>query len=250
MPEPAAFETFAPVDLRGALVLAAFPTTGSAASIAGQYLVRNLDLPLVGHLRLPELSGVTAIQDGRATSAVRAYGGEVACKLDKKCPRVFVITTELAPPPPVAVRLAEAVLDWAAKGEAHLVVALEGVVRGEGDDTPDTFCAAADPDVLRELKATGIPAIERALIGGLTAHLLLMAPARKVRSGAVLVEASRDHPDGRAAAALLEALAKVMPDVQMDPKPLLEEALALERELGRMRASAEPRVGPNPSQFV
>lgn len=246
----ATFETFTPVDLRGALVLAAFPTTGQAASIAAQYLVRNLGMPLVGHLRLPDLSGITAIQDGRATFAVRAFGGQVACKLDRKCPRVYVVTTELAPPPQATVRLAEAVLEWAATGGAHLVIALEGVVRGEGDDTPDTFCAAADPDVLRELKATGLPAMERALIGGITAHLLLLGATRKVRTGTLLVEATRDHPDGRAAAALIEALGKIMPDVDMDAKPLLEEAMELERELSQMRATAEPKVGPSPSQFI
>src|SRR5688572_1291420 len=222
MPD-AALETFAPADLRDSLVIAAFPTTGSAASIAAQYLIRNLELPLVGHVRVPELSAVTSIEAGRATSAVRVYGGEVVC-LGRKCPRVFLVTTELAPPPTVAFRLSEAVLDWAGKGGAHMVLALEGVVRGEGDNTPDVFCAAADASVLAELTGTGIPAMERALIGGITAHLLLLGPSRKVRSGAVMVEASRDHPDGRAAAALIEALAKIVPDARMDPKPLLQEA--------------------------
>ena len=244
MPEPA-LETFAPVDLKDALVVAAFPTTGSAASIAAQYMARNLALPLVGHVRVPELSSITAIEDGRATSAVRVYGGEVACTLGKRCPRIYLVTTELAPPPAVALRLSESVLEWAGRGGAHLVLALEGVVRGEGDDTPDVFCAAADASVLAELKATGIPVMERALIGGTTAHLLLLAPSRKVRSGAVLVEATRDHPDGRAAAALLEALSRILPDVKMDPKPLLQEAMALEAEISRMREGARGPTASN-----
>lgn len=241
-------ETFKPVDLGDALVVVAFPTTGSSASIAAQYLIRHLELPLVGHVRVPELSAITAIQDGQATSAVRIYGGEVACKLEKGCPRVYIVTTELAPPPSVGLRMCEAVLDWAAKGGVHLVLALEGVVRSDGDDTPDVFCAAADASVLRELKKTGIAAMERALIGGITAHLLLLAPSRKVRSGAVLVEASRDHPDGRAAAALIDALAKIVPDVRMDPKPLLEEAMMLEGELKRMRT--DPKLNQGLNQFI
>jgi predicted ATP-grasp superfamily ATP-dependent carboligase len=250
MPETT-LETFAAIDLKDALVLAAFPTTGSAASIAAQYLIRNLELPLVAHLRLPELSAVTAIQDGRATSAVRIFGGEVACKLDKKCPRIYIVTTELAPPPSVAIRLSETLLDWAGKGGAHLVIALEGVVRGDGDNTPDVFCAAANADVLKELTKTGIPAMERALIGGITAHILLLAPSHKVRSGAVMVEATRDHPDGRAAAALIEALGKVMPDVVMDWKPLLQEAMALESELKRMREGTDTtQFGPPTNQFI
>lgn len=250
MPQPA-IEAFAPIDLKDALVVAAFPTTGQAASIAGHYLIRNLELPLVAHLHVPELSGITAIQDGKATASVRVFGGEVACRLDKKCPRVYLVTTELAPPPSVALKLSEILLEWAGAGGAHLLLALEGVVRNEGDDTPDVYCAAASESVLRELRKTGIPVMERALIGGITAHLLLLAPTRKVRSGAVLVEASRDHPDGRAAAALIEALAKIVPDVLLDAKPLMEEATALEQELSRIRASAEP-LQPNPAanQFI
>lgn len=241
-------ETFAAVDLKDCLVVAAFPTTGSAASIAAQYLIRNLELPLVGHVRVPELSSVTSIEAGRATSAVRIYGGDVVC-VGAKCPRIYLITTELAPPPAVGFRLAEAVLDWAARGGVHLVLALEGVVRAEGDNTPDVFVAAADGSVLAELKALGLPAMERALIGGITAHLLLLAASRKVRSGTVLVEASRDHPDGRAAAALIEALAKVVPDVRMDPKPLLQEAMALEAELRKVRDSAQA-MPPGTNQFI
>jgi uncharacterized protein len=246
----AAIEAFKPIDLKDALVVAAFPTTGQAASIAGHYLIRNLELPLVAHLHLPELAGVTAIQDGRATASVRVFGGEVACKLDKKCPRIYLVTTELAPPPSVALRLSEILLDWVGQGEAHLLLALEGVVRGEEDKTPDVYCAAASESVLRELRKTGIPVMERALIGGVTAHLLLLAPTRKVRSGAVLVEASREHPDGRAAAALIEALGKIVPDVLLDPKPLMDEATALEEELSRLRAGAELAPNPAANQFI
>jgi predicted ATP-grasp superfamily ATP-dependent carboligase len=244
-------EAFSPIDLKDALVLAAFPTTGSASSIAAQYLMRNLELPLVGQLRLPELSGITAIQDGRATSAVRIFGGTVACRLDKPCPRIYIITTELATPPSVAFRLAQIVLDWAGKGGAHLLIALEGVVRGDGDDTPDVFCAAADPAVLKELAKTGLPVMERALIGGITAHLLLLGHASKLRSGAILVEATRDHPDGRAAAALIEALGKIVPDVMLDAKPLLAEALALEGELSKVRETADPvHLNQGANQFI
>lgn len=249
-PAPA-IEPFSPIDLKDALVVAAFPTTGQSASIAGQYLIRNLQLPLVAHLQLPELSGITAIQDGQATASVRVFGGEVACRLDKKCPRIYLVTTELAPPPSVALKLSEILLDWAGQGGAHLLLALEGVVRSEGDETPDVFCAAASESVLKELRKTGIPVMERALIGGITAHLLLLAQARKVRSGVVLVEASRDHPDGRAAAALIEALGKIVPDVLLDPKPLMDEAMQLEQQLSRIRAGAEPlQANPAANQFI
>lgn len=246
-----ALETFEKVELKDALVLVAFPTTGSASSIAAHYLCKHLDLPLVGHVLAPELSGVMAIQDGRATSALRILGGETKCRLSKDCPRLYVVMTELALPPLVTLRVADMLLTWAKSGGAHLVLALEGVVRGEGDDTPDVFCAAAKEDVLKELRKVGVPVMERALIGGVTSHIVLAGPSRGLRTGSLLVEASRDHPDGRAAAALVEALAKVMPDVSIDPKPLLKEALQLEAEINQNRQTAEATFAAGvPSQFI
>ncbi|MES2153980.1 MAG: PAC2 family protein [bacterium] len=239
MPSESPVEVFADVNLKGSVVIVAFPTTGSAGSIAAQYLIRNLSLPLVGHLRLPDLVGLVAIQDGIVTSAVRIFGGEVVCKIGKECPSIYVVTTELALPPPVLNHLAEAVMHWAARGEAHMLLVLEGVGRAEGDDIPDVFAAAADAKVLKMLVKAGIPPMERALIAGITAQILLEAPARGVKAGGLLVEASRDHPDGRAAAALIEAVARMVPDVAVDAKPLLKEAMALEKEIKNAQSRTE-----------
>lgn len=250
MPE-IALETFGKVELKDALIIVAFPTTGSASSIAAHYLLRHLDLPLVAHILTPEMAGIMAVQDGRATSALRVYGGETKCRLDKGCPRLYVVLTEIALPPLVTLRVADMLMTWAKSGGAHLVLALEGVIRREGDTTPDVYCTAAQDDVLAELRKTKIPAMERALIGGVTAHLVLAGATRGVRTGALLVEASRDHPDGRAAAALIEALARVMPDVPIDPKPLMKEALELDQEIKGAQQAAEAALAASvPSQYI
>lgn len=248
MPAASPVETFAKVDLKGAVVLVAFPTTGSAASIAAQYLIRNLTLPLVGHIRQPDLRGLIAIQDGLVTSAVRIFGGEVVCKVGRDCPSIYIVTTELALPPPVLARLADAVMQWAAKGQAHMLLILEGVGRMEGDDTPDVFSAAADRKVLRSLVKAGIPAMERALIAGIAAQVLMEAPKHGVSAGSLLVEASRDHPDGRAAVALIEAVAKLVPDVAVDATPLHKEAMKLEKEIREAQSRTDTLAAPAPPQ--
>lgn len=220
-------------ELKDALVVVAFPTTGSASAIAAHYLIQHLGLPLVGQILVPEMAGLMAIEDGNATSAIRIFGGETKCNLDKGCPRVFIVLTELPLPPLVNLRVAQALLAFAKEGGAHLVLSFEGVVRAEGDDTPDVYCASAKADVLKELQKKGLEPMSRALIGGVTAHLVLAGTARGVRTGALLVEASSDHPDGHAAAALISALDKVLPEVAIDPKPLLQEVEALEAELAQ-----------------
>jgi uncharacterized protein len=244
-----ALESFEDMDLAKALVVVAFPTTGSASSIAAQYLLRHLGLPLVGHLRIPELSSVMAIDEGRATSAVRIYGGEVECKLAGGCPRVYIVTTELALSSPVAGRIGDAVVALAKRDNARLVLVMEGVHRSEGDETPDVFSASSDKKVLKELVKAGIPAMERALIAGIAAQVILSAPGMGVAAAAVLVEARRDHPDGRAAVALIEAFHKILPEVDIDPKPLLKEALQLEADIKRAQQHAvdQNALPPAPS---
>lgn len=247
---PQPVETFTKVDLEDAVVLLAFPTAGSASSIAAQYLVRNLHLPLVGHFHLPELSGLIAIQDGKVTSAVRIFGGKVQCRIDRDCPSVYLVTTELALPPMALTRIASTVMDWAAQGKAHMLLVLEAVVRQEGDDSPDVFVAAAQDKVLAKLKKAGLPPMERALIAGITAQVLLESAARGLDAGGLLVEASREHPDGRAAAALVSAVAKMMPDVQVDAEPLMKEAMELEREIQKAREQMAGNVPPPQATFI
>lgn len=246
MPE-AVLDAFERIQAKDALILVAFPTTGQASSIAAQYLVRQLSLPLVGHIRLPEIQNVVAIQEGRVTSLVRLFGGEVECKLDKKCPRVYVLTAELPMPAPVLAGTAELVLEMARQGGAHMVLCLEGVVRAEGDDIPDVYCASADPEVLKELTSRKIPVMERALIGGIAGPILLGSAGRGIRSAALLVEARREHPDGRAAAALIEALQLILPHVSMDAQPLQDEAMRLEKEIQEAIAGSAPVATPGNS---
>jgi uncharacterized protein len=240
-------ETFGTVDLKDALVVVAFPTTGSASSIAAQFLARQLTLPLVGHLPLEEGAHLAAVEGGRITGLIRIYGGDVVCRLQGKCPRLYIVTTEVPVPKELTPKIAGILAGWA-KG-ARLLLVLEGVQRDEADTEPDVWCAAGEPDVLKELAATKTKPMERALIGGILGPLV-RAGQGVVPVGALIVEASKDHPDGRAAVELLEALGRIVPDVVMDPKPLLREAMALEGEIKQAQRSVEPPETEPPTSFV
>jgi uncharacterized protein len=244
-------ELFAAMPLEDALILVAMPGVGSAAVIAAQYLIRHLNLPLVGHFRIPEFKSLVSIQDGVATSPVRIFGGETVCRIGGHCPRMFVVTADVPLHPLHASRIAGFALRVAKSAGAKLVLALEAVVRMEGDPTPDVYCASSQAPALQILAAAGIPAMPRAIISGATAQILVEGRDMDIPSGALLVEASRDHPDGLAAAALIAAVAKLLPDVPVDPSPLEKEALELEEELKRARAAgAGPPPDAVPESFI
>jgi predicted ATP-grasp superfamily ATP-dependent carboligase len=243
-------ELFAAMPLEDALILVAVPGVGSAAVIAAQYLVKHLNLPLVGHFRVPEFKTLVSIQDGHATSPVRVFGGETVCRVGGHCPRLFVIAADVPLHPAHASRIADLALDVAKSAGAKLVLCLDAVVRMEGDPQPDVFCASSEADVIDLLVKAGIPTMARALISGPTAQVMVQGKDLDVPTGALLVEAARDHPDGLAAAALIAAIALLLPDVPVDAKPLADEAAQLEKELRQHRANTPTLPPESPTSFI
>ncbi|MEA3203889.1 MAG: uncharacterized protein QOI63_1569 [Thermoplasmata archaeon] len=243
-------ELFAAMPLEDALILVAMPGVGSAAIIAAQYLVKHLNLPLVGHFRVPEFKTIVSIQDGQATSPVRIFGGETVCRVGGHCPRMFVVAADVPLHPAHAARIADFALEVAKSAGAKLVLSLDAVVRMDGDPKPDVYCASSEAEVTQMLVKAGIPAMPRALISGSTAQVLVQGKDLGVPAGALLVEAARDHPDGLAAAALIAAVAKLVPDVPVDAKPLEDEASQLEKELRENHANSTLGLPESPSSFI
>ena len=50
----------------------------------------------------------------------------------------------------------------------------------------------------------------------------------------LLAEVEQDIPDARAASKIIEAIDKLLLEIDLDPKPLLEEAASLEKELQKV----------------
>ena len=126
-------------------------------------------------------------------------------------------------------RQAQAIRSWAA--DARLLLVLDAVVRDEGDDTPDVWRVATDAEAEKRVAGSGAEPLKKALIGGMTAFLLAEGSA-----AALVVEARKDHPDGRAAAALVTALDPLIPQIKVDAEPLLKDAMDLEEQV---KAAAE-----------
>lgn len=236
-------------DWKDALILTAFPTTGSAASIATHFLREELKLELAASIHIKGQGPIVVVQSGIATAPVRVFGGDATCdiKLQKRCRDLYIVTTDLVLDPAMMRRVAHLILEKAKADGAHMILALEGVVRGEGDDTPDLFMAAASPEVLEELQVLEVPTAGQALIGGMTGELLLEASGNGVPVGSLMVQASRRHPDGRAAAALIKVLDKLIPQVKIDPGPLEEQAMKLEKAIKQAQEEAQRSQDPMPT---
>lgn len=245
---PVTVEMFEETDLQDALVLVAFPSTGAAAPIAGTYLHKHLGLPLVGHLVSEDLDGVSHIEDGIAASPVRIHGGETRCDIDGPCPRIFTVTSEVPVPLDLLPDVADAIAGWAKP--ARMVLSLDAVGRDQGDDTPDVYAGGATPRALAALGNSGAETLRKGLVGGLTAYLLAKGRHAGFHAATLIVEASQNHPDGRAAAALVEALDRLIPELKVDPHPLMEDAMELEKEVKKAMEAAQVAAAPRRQQHT
>ena len=57
---------------------------------------------------------------------------------------------------------------------------------------------------------------------------------RSVNVLGLLAEVEEDIPDALAASKIIEAIDKLLLEIELDPKPLLEEAASLEKELQKV----------------
>lgn len=221
-------------DPTDALVLVAFQSTGAASPIAAEYLAQHLNMPQVGDIQLEGFEALIQVQDGRPSSPIRIRGGDVACEVDGPCRRTYVVSSDVPIPAESIVAVAAAIHDWA-KG-ARLILGLDAVVRDAHDDTPDIYHIAVDDVAAKRIEACKAPPLGKAIMSGMIAALLGNA---KAPTGALVVEARKDHPDGRAAAALVTALDPLIPQIAIDAEPLLKDALALESQIQNAVEQAE-----------
>lgn len=239
-----------PIDWKDSMVLIAFPTAGNAGNIAGHYIRKHLSLPLLGSIHLDGQEGVVAVEDGIAAAPLRIYGGQVECSLgDEQCPTVHLIVTDLPLGPGATALVTEAILDET-RG-CKMLLCLDAVVRREDDDTPDVFCTSPDAATLKALSAPNVTPLPGGIIVGMSGQVLLAAERASLAAGALLVEATKNLPDGRAAAALVKAIDHLIPTVKVDPVPLQTEAEELERQVVQAQQDAEShQARPNFASYI
>jgi uncharacterized protein len=64
----------------------------------------------------------------------------------------------------------------------------------------------------------------------------------------LLGPARADYPDARGAARLMEVVAKMLPEIKLDPEPLFKEAEQIEKDMkAALQAIRGPPKGPNES---
>lgn len=245
------------------LVITCFPSIGMVSSIVAHYLIDNLELEFVGGVIDDRLPPIAIVKNGEPLPPIRAYSGKRKCSI-RGCDEVILLMSELVVPDPLVHRLVWSMLEWSKENniEAGVLIdafakdglsgSLDGsepVINYEDTEAIDVIGIGANETTRELLSSMGIQLAESGVVRGMNGGLLAEAMRRGIDTMSLMVEADPRFPDARAAAALIENLNLLLPTIDLDHKPLLQEAeeieLSIKAMMEGMDFNLEHSSGPN-----
>ncbi len=233
--------TLKEVDLKGGIVVAAFPSVGLVSTISATYLIQMLPVDQVCALESEDFPSVSMIYAKKPKFPARVYASPGH--------KLAIFICEMPLPSRIHRSVAYTLLDWAKKQGCKEIISLEGLpMEGDAPSAGPAVWGVGSTDRARaELDKHKIAQLETGMIAGVTGVLLNEGRWRNSDVMALLAEARADLPDAHAAVSLVHALDELLEDVTVDLGPLQEQAKQLEEFLQRLKQQAAPAAAKEPS---
>ena len=167
----------------------------------------------------------------------------------EQCDSIVVLVSEAPIPPKVMLPLSEALLSYSHEKGFQAGVLVDSFSHQQesghevmdSDDTDETLLGIGATDwAIEQLTDMDIPLLEAGMIAGMSGVLLGEGRRRKLNMMCIMAEAAGSIPDARAAARVIEKLNKLLPAMELDTEPLLEEAVRIETQI---KAMVEHQLG-------
>jgi len=223
-----------PGDFRGAAVIEGFPSVGLVSTLAANYLVEQLKLPKIGCITSRFMPVTSIIRDGTPNHPVRIYG-------DK---RLVVFVSEFRPPAPLIMPIVEEMLAWTKGQGCDMIISAEGLPLSETEhpESLHVFGVSSTKRGRELLESKKIPMLTEGIITGISGVLLNEGMKSDRDILCVIADAHQDYPDARSAAKIVEAIDSLLPQIQLDTKPLYEEAEKMETEIKAALSKIQPAL--------
>ena len=242
---------FEEMDLRGATVIAGFPSIGLVSTIASNYLIDALDLKQIGCINSSQFPALSVVHTGEPLSPVRIYAGTQASGQ-----KIVVFVSEFKPKPTLINGISEAIMKWVTDRECKILISPEGmVVEGKGSEeekVSDAYAIGSTENARNMLISKKIAQFKNGIIAGVSGVLLNRGKQSNFDVISILAEAHPNYPDAKAAAAAINIMASIM-DVEINVTPLYEESERIEKQLQKFHKQAKPMVAasqaPQPNMY-
>lgn len=235
------------VDIRGATVIDGFPSVGLVSSIVANYLINTLKLTQIGIMDSVYFPTVSLVRDGIPQNPVRIYAGEKFGDTPDSMDQLVVFISEFQPPPNLVKPIASTILDWAQDQRCKMLVSPEGLVidrdSDDEEEVPESdigVYGVGSTETMRKMVLdNGMQEFTEGVITGVAGVLLNEGKRRDFNVVTILAEAHPDFPDARAAASVIEMIDKFLLHIDLDVKPLYDEAGRIESQLKLIHKQAK-----------
>ena len=249
--EDVAICNFEEMDLKGATVIAGFPSIGLVSTIAANYLIDALNLKQIGCVTSSQFPALSVVHTGEPLSPVRIYAG-----VQPGGKKIVVFVSEFKPKPNLINSISEVIMHWALEKNCSLLMSPEGmVVEGkspEGEEDIEAYAIGSTEDARRSLIENKIPQFKNGIIAGVSGVLLNLGKQQNFNVISILAEAHPNYPDAKAAAAAINVMGLLM-GVEINVTPLYEESERIEKQLQKFHKQAKPMVSaaqaPQPNMY-
>src|SRR3989338_3890625 len=207
---------------KSCILIEGFPGFGLVGTIASEFLLEHLKFEQIGKVVFDEMPATVAIHEGRVIEPLGIfYNKEYNIVL------LHAITASSG----LEWKLADIVVDLAAKLNAKEIISLEGVGSSEETTTSRVFYHSKNEKNRKKFEKNKVELLKEGIIIGVTGAILIRA--EKVPVSCIFAETHTNLPDSKAAAKVIEVLDKYI-GLKVDYKPLLMQAEKFENKLKDM----------------
>ncbi len=228
-------------DISNAMVIISFPTVGLISTIVANFVVSKLKLERIAALISDDFYPAAVVQDGVPTPPVRIYAGDNVCGPKDSCNQLVVVASELPIKTSSYTALADKIIEWCKKNNCKVVVTIEGVnSQTPIEDEVKVYHVGSNEEAIKQLKGLPSEPLDSGMVSGLSGLLLYKGNLEDFAVTCLLSEAHLEYPDSRSAAAVMGVIDKMIPQIKMDPEPLLKEAEVIEEQIKKAMAQIKP----------
>ena len=243
---------FEDVELKGATVIAGFPSIGLVSTIAANYLIDALNLRQIGCMQSSHFPALSVVHTGEPLSPVRIYAG-----IQNSGEKIVIFVSEFKPKPHLINSISEIIMKWTTEKGCKLLISPEGmVVEGKSsceEDPADAYAIGSTDNARHMLMSKNIAQFKNGIIAGVSGVLLNIGKQSDFEVISILTEAHPNYPDARAAASAINIIG-LLTDTEINVTPLYEESERIEKQLHKFHKQAKPMVStagqaPQPGMY-
>jgi uncharacterized protein len=229
------------INIAGGIVFDGFHNIGLTSTIACGCYINSLNTELVGVLDSPLFSPMSVIYDSKPNFPSRIYANE-----EKKL-AFFVseLVLDLSAYRPVA----DIILRWSKDNKCQTIISIAGKaiekqdrITTKEEEKHSLNVISNSPIIMKELGDVGILPLKNGTINGIPGILLNEANWKNIDVIVFVVDVISGVPDFRAAANVVQAVSKIVPEAYCEIQLLTKEAENIENNLKIINSQASNKV--------